>query len=86
MLYIVVGKGGHLFGGLLSTEEEARSIATQIGGECHAMVEPWESIETRVLGQGKSPFGDARSDLTTMRVPRSIVQKVRKYAIWLAQN
>lgn len=85
MLYVVVGKNGHLFGGLLATEEEARSIASSIGGGYVALEEPWDSIAVNSRGgQGKSPFGELRTDLTTIRVPKILVGQVKKFAVWLA--
>ncbi len=84
MLYLVVGKNGHPYGGLLGTESEAQAVASHVGGGYVPLIEPWEYAETQVRGQGKSPFGCQKGDLTTMRVPRSIVHIVRKYAIWLS--
>lgn len=85
MLYLVLGKSGHVYGGLLRTEEEAQQISCEIGGGYLALPEPWDAIETKVRGQGRSPFGQPVPELTTMRVPKSIVHQVREYAIWLSQ-
>jgi hypothetical protein len=87
MLYLVLGKSGHPFGsGLLRTEEEAQEIASQIGGSYLSLIEPWDAIETQVRGQGRSPFGEKRRDLTTMKVHKEDLDQVKRYAVWLSQR
>jgi hypothetical protein len=86
MLYLVLGKSGHPFGGLLRTEEEAQEIATQIGGGYLSLLEPWDATPIAVMGQGQSPYGEMKSDLTTMKVPRRDLELVKRYAVWLSRS
>jgi hypothetical protein len=86
MLYLVLGKSGHPFGGLLRTEEEAQEVATQIGGGYLSLLEPWDSTPIAVMGQGRSPYGEKRRDLTTMKVYRRDLDIVKRYAVWLSQG
>ena len=87
MLYLVLGKGGHPFGGLLRTEEEAQVVATQIDGGYLSLTEPWDSTPIAVTrGQGASPYGGLKGDLTTMKVPRRDLELVKRYAVWLSRG
>lgn len=86
MLYLVLGKSGHVFGGLIRTEDEAQQLAANIGGGYMSLIEPWDLVETQIRGQGRSPFGESRGNLTTMKVPREHLNQVRKYAVWLSHE